>query len=133
MSLFGWTLSIKVAVTPFAVVLPALLASPSWLDGVVGTSSAPVLYRLYGVAILALIVGYAVALRSDLAGQDARWILPVGMVSNSGAALALLLSAKDITWVLAALFFGAVTVSFIFTALWPEAMTRTPYAKGVPQ
>ncbi len=133
MSPFAWTLAIKAIVTLLCVALPALFADPSWLNGIVGEPSAAVLYRLYGVAILALIVGYGVAFRAHQKGQAALWILPIGIVSNSGATLALILFAKDITWVLAALFFGAVTLSFVLTALWPAAMTRTLSAKGAPQ
>ncbi|MEM1378361.1 MAG: hypothetical protein AAGG69_13330 [Pseudomonadota bacterium] len=68
------------------------------------------LFRLYGVAILSLLVGYAGGIWQASQGVFPTGIIIMGIVSNGGATLALLLTGTAGKNVYLTLFFGIVTL-----------------------
>ena len=85
------------------------------------------LFRLYGVAILALLVCYGIGVNQTLNGEFAWIAVMVGIVSNAGASLVLTTSGTGTQNRVSAAFFGSVALLLVLSALWPElAMTQFP-------
>ncbi|RQO60499.1 hypothetical protein DBR47_09070 [Paucibacter sp. KBW04] len=85
----------KIAITALLVALPFLLGPQARLEAATGLSAKrPIFFRLYGVAITALLVGYGFGIPSAEHQQLPWGVVMMGLVSNTGAALLLLSSAK---------------------------------------
>ena len=83
------------------------------------------LFRLYGVAILALLVGYGFGVVQTLNGEFPWLAVSVGIVSNAGATLVLTCIGTGRQNRFSAAFFGGIAVLLVLSALWPElAMTK---------
>lgn len=121
-------LAAKIAVTLVGVALPLLLGHPCQLARLLGWADPGpretwILWRLYGVALLALLVGYGVALSEVLAGRLPAGLLLMAALSNLGAA-ALLVAAsarllRGAGWV-----FAGFGLAMLAGLLAPEAMLR---------
>lgn len=104
----------KIAVTFVLVCLPFLLMTGSRLDQIAGVKAeSNTFYRLYGIAILALLVGYATAFPLLQSGQFPWGVVIMGAISNGGAAFILFLGSSRIAKrvfapVLAAIFGGLI-------------------------
>jgi hypothetical protein len=123
MSFLTLLLFTKIALTAVAVLIPLLIAPGAWLSKVFGGRGGPVVvYRLYGVAIAALLVGYGFGVRPAMAGIFPMAAVTMGMVSNAGAVVILLGSkARRKPLIrLGAAFFGAVAVGLAFAMIAPE-------------
>ncbi len=84
-------LIIKIGVTGLLVAAPFLLLPKPKLERALKlTAPTPALFRLYGVAITALLVGYAFGIPAAEAGQFPWGVTCMGAVSNGGAAILLL-------------------------------------------
>ncbi len=111
-----------VGVTFFAVVLPFLVFSKEKLNQVLQmTAESPSLYRLYGVAVLALLVGYGSGVLQIAQDMYPSGVIAMGITSNAGAALVLFLTGaakrnKSLT-----VFFTLIAVCLIGAFLNPEA------------
>ncbi|MEL7313236.1 MAG: hypothetical protein AAFN07_17105 [Pseudomonadota bacterium] len=116
-------LIVKISVTLITVAMPFLLLPANRIEQIAGFGAAePLLYRLYGVAILALLVGYFGGLQSALGGELPQGVLRMGFVSNAGAAL-LLLRARPAAWKWPAIaFFAAISAGLAL------AMTNPSWA-----
>lgn len=96
--------SIKIALTLIFWSLPPLLLPPSWIE-FLGLPQQPnyLFIKLYGMAALALVVGYGFGLRESFSSQNkqarrAMGVIWVGIVSNAGACLVLLIYGLLGTW-----------------------------------
>lgn len=95
---------LKIALTLILWSLLPLLLPPSWLEFLgLPQQSSYVFIKLYGMAALALSVGYGFGLRESYQSQNkkarrAMDIIWVGIVSNAGASLILLLYGLSGTW-----------------------------------
>ena len=88
MSAMALLLSLKIVVTALFSVVPMLCLPQARLAAMTGIEGGA-LFRLYGVALLALLTGYASAFPLVAAGTFPWGIAAMGMVSNGGAAAAL--------------------------------------------
>lgn len=95
MSWLALLLIIKIAVTALLVALPFLFAPLEKLEKTIRVSAQnPLFFRLYGVAITALLVGYAFGVPVAERGQFPWGVTSMGLVSNAGAAFLLLRANK---------------------------------------
>ena len=119
---------IKILGTFFPVAAPLLVFPKARIDALSGFSpSAVSLYRLYGMAVLALLVGYTGGYFQVVDGVFPIGVLAMGFVSNAGAFLVMLLTGRARKTPLSAAFFGFIAAglaaAFIFedaamTPLW---------------
>ncbi len=94
MSYLALLLVTKISVTGLLVALPFLLGPSARLEATTGVSvKSPVFFRLYGVAIAALLVGYGFGIPAAESRQFPWGVVSMGFVSNSGAAFLLLRSS----------------------------------------
>jgi hypothetical protein len=85
----------KISVTALLVALPFLFGPSARLEATTGVSvKSPVFFRLYGVAIAALLVGYGFGIPAAESHQFPWGVVSMGLVSNAGAAFLLLRSSK---------------------------------------
>ena len=125
MTLLTLLLLIKILGTLVPVALPLLLLSKTTLDRLSGlTPSDVTLYRLYGIAIVALLVGYAGGIVQVRAGDYPTGVLWMGLTSNAGATLALLRSRAAPLVRGSALFFGLITAGLIAALAAPDVAMR---------
>ncbi len=87
MSFLAILLAIKILVTAAFMAIPFLTFSTKRLAGTMGiTGGGEVLFRLYGIALIALLAGYGSAFPL-LARNEFPWgIVVMGIISNGGAA-----------------------------------------------
>ncbi len=113
-------LGIKIIVTAIAVCLPFLAFSQQILSSSlqISTQSA-LLFRLYGVAILALLVCYSFGLQQALLGEFPWAIVATGVVSNGGASVLLISLGHAKQLRIVGLFFGIIALLLLLCALQP--------------
>jgi len=99
MNALSRVLLIKILLTVFVWCLPLLFFPLAWLQ-VLGfpAPEPPIFLRLLGMAYAALVVGYCFGLRDSMRGQYPHSILCVGIISNGGACILLVLAALTHTW-----------------------------------
>lgn len=86
----------KIGVTGLLVAAPFMLLPKSRLEKSLNiVTRTPVFFRLYGVAITALLVGYAFGIPAAEAGRFPWGVVYMGVVSNSGAAILLLVYSQE--------------------------------------
>jgi hypothetical protein len=122
MSAIELILAAKIGVTALFVVIPFLTFSAGWIDARLGAQrgSAP-LYRLYGWAILALLVGYASGFWETAQDRFPYAIAVMGIVSNAGAAAIMVGTGMARTQTTLAVFFGAIALALIWAIAMPGA------------
>lgn len=115
----------KIVVTLFSSVLPLLLLSRPAVARQLEIDVAAVPYlRLYAVALLALLVGYASGLQTAETGVFPDGVVRMGIVSNVGATLGLLTTGLYRRLWPAVPIFGAIALGLIAAAFWPELVLR---------
>jgi hypothetical protein len=122
MSWLSLLLITKIGATGLLVAAPFLLLPKTMLEKITNTTAqTSALFRLYGVAIAALLVGYAFGIPTAEDGRFPWGVVTMGAVSNGGAALLLLAFSQGNKQnrVLAA-FFGLVALGLIVAMIWPE-------------
>ena len=125
MSFLALVLTAKIVLTGILTAVPFLVLPGARLAAVTGvTGGGETLFRLYGIAIVALLVGYASGFWALARGEFPWGVVAMGLVSNAGGASLLVASgawrrAKPITFVVA-----AVAVSLATCAAWPDLATR---------
>ena len=119
MSAISLILSAKILVTVVLVTGPFLLLPRSRLETITGVfATSGTLFRLYGMAAAALLVGYGVGLWQSMNGVFPWPAVLMGLASNIGAA-GILASARTASSRVYALVFGTIGLLLIWTALSP--------------
>lgn len=118
-------LIIKILGTLFPVALPLLVMPKSALDTRSGFSPSDTsLYRLYGMAILALLVGYAGGYFQVVSGTFPIGVLAMGFASNAGAFAIMVATGRAAKTPIAAAFFGMIATGLAVMLVSPDfAMT----------
>ncbi|MEM9383851.1 MAG: hypothetical protein AAGA68_02240 [Pseudomonadota bacterium] len=119
-------LLVMIAVTAVVVAAPLLLLAPQRLDELSGAGpGSALLYRLYGVAISALLVAYGAGALAAQAGVFPAAVVAMGIVSNAGAAAVLIVHPEVRKRAVGIAFFGVIAVGLAVAAFAPEwATTR---------
>lgn len=117
MSLLTILFILKIGVTALTVVLPFLVFPERKLAQLTGVEGGGPFFRLYGVAILALLVGYASAFPLIALGQFPWGIAIMGLVSNGGATVVLLMTGQWQSQKLFTLFFAGIAVCLALACL----------------
>ncbi|WP_417518585.1 hypothetical protein [Minwuia sp.] len=118
MNAINVVLAIKIFITVAFLAGPFLLSPQAKLEKRLSISAkSPMLFRLYGVSMLALAVAYASGIWQALQGDFPWGIVWMGIVSNGGAAAVLLLvGPRNVSRAVAAVF-GAIAIALLFCAL----------------
>lgn len=113
-------LAAKILVTLAAVIVPFLFFKPETLDRLVGFGRPnEAFYRLYGMAIFALVVAYSGGLLQTLSGEYPAQIVAMGIASNVGAACLMVWTGYAREQKALSLFFGSIGIGFVWAALRP--------------
>lgn len=114
-------LVVKIVVTLAFVGLPFLILPKSRLEVFAGVSAeTDTFFRLYGIAIIALLLGYATAFPVLAAGQFPWGVATMGVVSNGGAALILFRSGNGIAKRYFLPIYAAICLALIVSMSLPE-------------
>jgi len=118
-------LMIKILVTAIMVALPFLLLPKAKLESAMAIEAqSPALFRLYGVAIAALLVGYAGGIWQVSQGVFPWGVLTMGLVSNAGAALTMVATGSAARNRFLTVFFTLITLGLIAAMVMPTAAMR---------
>ncbi|MEM7739213.1 MAG: hypothetical protein AAF225_00240 [Pseudomonadota bacterium] len=124
MTALGLLLITKIAVTGVLIGIPFLVLPRALVARLSGFEATPVLYRLYGIAIIALLVGYGGGLVQTLDGSFPWGVAAMGIVSNGGAAVILVLTGQAKTMRALTAFFVLITAGLVTAAMMPEAAMK---------
>ena len=125
MSWLSLLLIIKIIVTFILVALPFLFLPRLKLEKATNTTATSTLFfRLYGLAILALLVGYSFGIPIAESGNFPWGVVCMGLVSNSGAAIILFRLGKGLQNIVMATFFTLVTIGLIISLVLPEFVVQ---------
>lgn len=117
-------LSVKIAITAFLVAVPFLVSSAERLDAIVSARSGSLrFYRLYGVAMVALLIGYAFGIAEAQAGRMPWGVVAMGIVSNGVPAVMFLSGAVPKQAKMLGFFFALIAVGLVGLALFPGIAT----------
>lgn len=116
---------VKIIGTFLPVAAPLLLLPKSKIDALSGFEPSDVsLYRLYGMAVLALLVGYAGGYFQVLDGVFPIGVIAMGFVSNAGACLIMLLTGRAAKTPASAAFFGLIAAGLALSFFYQDAALR---------
>jgi hypothetical protein len=112
----------KIACTLLGAAGPMLVFPRERVSGVlgVGVEAVPIV-RLYGMALLALLVGYASGIPAAEAGVFPGGVVAMGIVSNAGATALLLGTGAWRRTPMAAPVFGLIALGLVAAAVVPAA------------
>jgi len=112
---------VKITLTGILVVLPFLFFPKTKLEKTTSiTTPTSTIFRLYGVAILALLVGYAFGIPISESNNYPLGIVCMGIVSNGGAAALLLWSRIFKHYLIFGFFFTLITLGLSATIMFPD-------------
>jgi len=121
MTYFTFLLLVKIVVTLPLIAMPFLLLPKQQLEKFTSSQHDNVLFfRLYGLAITALLVGYASAIPLAQDGVFSWGVAIMGLVSNTGGSALLFSLGKGKNNMILALFFGLIAVSLVLTMIFPS-------------
>ena len=116
---------IKIIGTFLPVAAPLLVLPKSKIDQLSGFEASDIsLYRLYGMAVLALLVGYLGGYFQVLKGEYPIGVIAMGFVSNAGAFLVMLLTGRAQKTPLSACFFGLIAAGLAATFFVQDAALK---------
>ena len=118
-------LIVKIAFTALFVASPDLLFPLSKLLPGATSPGLLLLFRLYGIAILALLVGYGAALREVLRNRFPRLLVLMGLVSNAGAVVVVLTFGGRHAIDGGMIFFAAIASLLFLSLIRPDLAMRT--------
>jgi hypothetical protein len=107
----------KITVTGFLIALPFLLLPADKLSKMTGAENATTLFRLYGIAITALLVGYGSAFAQIADGVFPFGIAAMGIVSNCGPAAYMFATGVWRRQKFLSIFLASVGISLIVASL----------------
>ena len=126
MAILSILLWIKIIGTFFPVAAPLLVLPKEKIDQLSGFEPSDVsLYRLYGMAVLALLVGYAGGYFQVVEGVFPAGVVTMGIASNAGAFIIMLLTGRAAKTPFAAGFFGLIAAALIACFFFPEMAMST--------
>ena len=122
MSILFLIFLLKIFVSLIAIVAPFLFWSAERIGARLSIDAAsPLFFRLYAIAILALLVGYAGGAVEVWRGEFPWPIVFMGIVSNLGGAMVLIANGGAKTMPFSTVFFGGVGAALLWAALNPAA------------
>ncbi|WP_109355486.1 hypothetical protein [Sphingorhabdus sp. EL138] len=125
MSRLTLLLVFKIIFSLGTLVLPFLILPADRVADMLGTEPMPLLYKLYGVGISAILVGYASAIPAAQRGELPSGILLMGLVSNAGGALTLFaFQVEGVAAILGGVFAG-IAFALLTALLAPQVMLRS--------
>ncbi|MEZ5955634.1 MAG: hypothetical protein R3C27_00260 [Hyphomonadaceae bacterium] len=125
MSFLALVLAAKIVLTGFLTAVPFLFLPATRLATATGvTGGGETLFRLYGVAIVALLAGYASGFWILASGQFPWGVVIMGLVSNAGGAVLLLATGGWRKAVPITLVVSTIAVSLAIAALDPDFAMR---------
>ena len=114
-------LIIKIGVTLVTVSIPFLVLPKAKIDNVLGVeTNSPAIYRLYGVAITALLVGYSGGIHQIAQGIYPIGVIAMGLFSNAGAATALFATKLYKRTRFLFVFFAFIALGLLVAAFAPD-------------
>ena len=120
----------KIAGTALFVGLPFLLVPQTRLVGLLqieGAEAAMPLIRLYGWAVIALLVGYSFGFSWRIDGVFPVGVVTMGLVSNAGATVLLVLTGPWRRALPMTVFLGLIAASLTFAIAAPDAVMRMAF------
>lgn len=125
MTLLDIMLIVKIAVTGLLVGLPMLLLHRAMLLKRLGIDDAALPYiRLYGLAIMALLVGYASAFSGFIGEEFPIGIALMGIVSNGGGFVTMLITGLAAKQKLLAGFLLIIATTLAVSMLIPDVFMQ---------
>lgn len=114
-------IAIKIIVTLVLIAIPFLTLPMEKLDKISGmTAKSNTFYRLYGVAMVALLIGYASGIPLINQGVFPWGVAIMGIVSNGGVALLLLKSGPSPKTMKFIMIYGGIAIALIACVIFPE-------------
>lgn len=127
MSFVFLVILVKIAVTAVFVMIPFLVFPVERLNKVTNIpATGTTFYRLYGVAMLALLVGYVSAFPLIWLGSFPWAVVIMGIVSNAGVTLILLRAGSFSCKASFVLTYGGIAAGLVFCAAFPQ-LSLTPF------
>lgn len=128
MTYFSLLLLGKIAGSLVLFVLPMLVLPQARLDRLLGqTSSSPAMYRLYGTAVLALLVAYAWGIVMAERGEMPWGIVAMGIVSNAGGLLVMVVTGMIAKQRASAVFIGLIALGLGVSLIVPDIALRRAF------
>lgn len=128
MTWLGVLLLFKITSTALGVVGPLLLSPRARLAARLSIpAEASGLARLYGVALLALLVGYGSGLVDAWRGVFPAGVVWMGLVSNAGATVALLATGWAQRHQALTVLFGAIALAMAWAVAFPDRAMGAPW------
>lgn len=126
MTILTILLFVKILVSLVLVVLPFLFMSKEKLAGLTGIEAqSSVLYRIYGMAILALLVGYGGGIWQVSQNQFPWGVIMMGLVSNFGASFLLIKTGAARRSKALTVFFICIGFGLLFCAIYPQLVVQS--------
>jgi len=120
MTILSLLLVFKITVSIAVLIIPFLFFSKEKLAAITKTTAdTSQLYRLYGIAILALLVAYGFGIAPAQAGIFPWGVVAMGIVSNVGAALCMLVFGVNKQNIFGIVLFGTIGLGLIAAAIMP--------------
>lgn len=122
MTALGLLLAVKIIVTVIFVAAPFLLLPQERLRTMFRTEGAGsgAMFRLYGVAMLAVIANYAYGFWPIGEGRFPWGVFAMGVISNGGAVLVMLRTGAWQRSRALGTFFAAVVIGLVLAAVFPR-------------
>jgi hypothetical protein len=124
MSFISLLLIAKIIVTGLMIALPFLLLPADKLSKMTGADNATTLFRLYGIAIAALLVGYGSAFPLIADGKFPFGIAAMGILSNGGPAAFMFATGAWQRQKFMSFFLASVGISLVLASLNSTAAMR---------
>lgn len=124
MSILDIVLAVKIIGTGLFGALPFMFLSAARLGPMLGVGDDAIpLVRLYGVAVLALLVGYSFGFSGMTGGRFPWGVVTMGIVSNGLGTLTMFLTGSVVRAKAMTALIASITVALVFCALNPALVT----------